>query len=75
VSNNTSARERTDGTGRAQTELSLVEVEVLDGAQRMLVTLRAAAEVLVPIVERVVLLHERPKVLLFGFYKYMVIMI
>lgn len=51
-------------TGLVEAELGLVEVEVLDEAQRVLVALRTVAEVLVAIVELTVLSHQSSKVLL-----------
>jgi hypothetical protein len=52
------------GTGLVEAELGLVEVEVLDEAQRVLVALRPVAEVLVAIVELAVPCHQSAKVLL-----------
>ena len=52
------------GTSLVKAELGLVELEVLDKAQRTLVALCTVAEVLVAIVERAVLLHQSAKVFL-----------
>lgn len=51
-------------TCRTETELGLVEKEMLDEPESMLVTLAAATEVLIAIVERGILRHELPEELL-----------